>query len=207
MRTTVRHSVSSVMPRISALPSKVAMYQDFVSTMEMDNHADTHCFGRNFTPILFTGQSCDVTAFSEKLSPITQVPICMACTAYDDPDTGLTTILEFPQGLWMPDHMDHSLINLNQCCAFGINICDDPFDPNRKLGIHDPNTDSFIPLMLEALVVLLKTCAPSTQEIQDNVRHIIMSDETPWDPQQLVSYQIKQLVPCNVQANQITDQR
>ena len=33
------------------------------STTEMDNHADTHCFGANFLPISFTLEDCNVSPF------------------------------------------------------------------------------------------------------------------------------------------------
>ena len=45
-------------------------------------------------------------------------------------------ILEFVQGLWFGNGMEKSLINPNQCRKFGIQIYDDPTDPNRKLGIE-----------------------------------------------------------------------
>ena len=103
---------------------------DFVSTSEIDNHADTCCFGANFTPIYFTGHACHVQPFMDSYESIENVQICSAATAYDDPDTGGTYILVFHQGLWFGPKLNHSLINPNQCRSFGVSLCDDPFDPH-----------------------------------------------------------------------------
>ena len=44
-------------------------------------------------------------------------------------------ILEFGKGLWFGNRMHKSLINPNQFRRFGIQICDDPTDPNMKVRI------------------------------------------------------------------------
>ena len=41
--------------------------------------------------------------------------------------------------------MEKSLINPNQCQKFGIQICDEPTDPQRKLGI-EASEDLFTPM-------------------------------------------------------------
>ena len=63
-------------------------------------------------------------------------------------DSGEAVILEFGQGLWFGNRMGKSLINPNQCRKFGIQICVDPTDPHRKLGIEAPE-DLFIPMTME----------------------------------------------------------
>ena len=71
--------------------------------------------------------------------------------------------------------MNKSLTNPYQCRSFGITLCDDPTDPNRKLGIN-PKDDCFIDLSIQGL-----TCGFLTQYQIDhnleNCRHIVMSDE------------------------------
>ena len=62
---------------------------------EIDNHADMTCFGSNFMPISYTGQSCDVLPFSETYAARKDIPIVTAATAWDDPMTGETTMLIF----------------------------------------------------------------------------------------------------------------
>ena len=63
-------------------------------------------------------------------------------------DPGEVLILEFGQGLWFGNMMEKSLINPNQCQKFGIQICDEPNDPHRKLGIEAPEY-LFIPMTME----------------------------------------------------------
>ena len=102
---------------------------------EIDNHADTTCFGKNFRVTSFTSEVCSVSPFLSEYDSLTDVPICTAVTAVDL-ESGETIILEFGQGLWFGDRMDHSLINPNQCRSFGIPLCDDPTDQHRTLGLE-----------------------------------------------------------------------
>jgi hypothetical protein len=44
---------------------------------------------------------------------IKSVPIVQAATAYDNRDTGKTTILIMNKAIWMGDQMEHTLINPN----------------------------------------------------------------------------------------------
>jgi len=99
--------------------------------------------GANFCVLCYTGQSCDVLPFLDW--------ICMAwlktcilraggATAWTDQDTGITHILVVHQGLWFSTKMPHSLMNPDQMRVHGFSVCNDPFDPNRSLGIVD--TDS-----------------------------------------------------------------
>ena len=157
---------------------------NFVSTTEIDNHADTCCFGANFTPIYFTGHVCQVQPFIDSYKSIDNVEICTAATAFDDDTTGLTYILVFNQGLWFGSKMQHSLINPNQCRAYGIQICDDPFDPFRTLSIYDPISDLTIPLYMNGTICSLKTRVPTPQELQE-CPHITMTSDLPWDPSTL----------------------
>jgi hypothetical protein len=85
------------------------------------------------------------------------------------------------EALWLGDVMENSLINPNQCRIFGISMCDDPFDPHRQIGIHDPKTDITIPFKMFGTIVGLETRTPSLTEIQ-NCRHLVLCDDAPWDP-------------------------
>ena len=157
---------------------------DFVSTCEIDNHADTCCFGANFTPLYFTGHVCQVQPFIDSYNSMDDVRICSAATAYDDPITGATYILVFHQGLWFGPKLKHSLINPNQCRVFGISLCDDPFDPYRKLSLYDPVSDFEIPLMMSGTICSFTSRAPRDNELQD-CPHIILTSENQWDPANL----------------------
>ena len=63
-------------------------------------------------------------------------------------DSGEVVILEFVQGLWFVNRMEKSLINLIQFQKFGIQICNDPTDPHRKLVI-EASEDLFVPMKME----------------------------------------------------------
>ena len=86
---------------------------------EIDNHADTTCFGKNFREISFTSEVCSVSPYLSEYDSVEDIPICTAATAVDL-DSGKTIILEFGQGLWFGDCLSHSLINPNQCRPYGI---------------------------------------------------------------------------------------
>ena len=60
--------------------------------------------------------------------------------------------------------MKVSLINPNQCHAFGVGIGDDPYDPNQELGLYDPLSDMVIPLDSDG-VTFVNTCMPSMEEV------------------------------------------
>ena len=101
-------------------PSNNPLDKGVVNTIaqsEIDNHADTTCFGVNFTPIYFTNQVCEVSPFSSEYQAMMDIPVATAATAWDDPTSGKTHILEFNQGLWFGSKLPHSLISPNQCRA------------------------------------------------------------------------------------------
>jgi hypothetical protein len=126
-----------------------------IAKLEIDNHANMTCFGSNFTAVSFTGEHCEVSPFSEQYATLTNIPIASAAMAWDNPDTGERVILLFHQGLWFGDSLTNSLINPNPCRMNGIELCDDPFDPNRPLGIWDPVTDIHIPMDFANSFVLM----------------------------------------------------
>ena len=88
------------------------------SKIEMDSHADTIVCGSNCCIMDFTGKECEVSPYTEAYDTIKGVPIVQAATAYDNTDTGETSILIFNQAIWMGDVMDHTLVNPNQLRAY-----------------------------------------------------------------------------------------
>ena len=146
---------------------------------EIDSHADTHCFGRNFRPMHWTGQECSVAPFLAEYSEQMNDQICTGATAHTLKN-GELVILLFGQGLWFGNRMDKSLINPYQCRAYGIPLCDDPTDPNRRLGIEAAG-DCFIELDMNGSTCGFLTKYPTDDDLE-NCRHIIMSDEENWDP-------------------------
>jgi hypothetical protein len=148
---------------------------------ESDNHADTHCFGSNFRPIAWKDLQCTVSPFVDDLGSSNKVEICTGATAWDTPE-GETVILVFGQGLWFGERMkDKSLINPNQCRAFGISFCDDPSDPYRQLGMYDPKSDLNIPMSMNGSFCSFRTRCPTKKELE-NCTWITLSSEDDWDP-------------------------
>jgi hypothetical protein len=151
-----------------------------VGEMEIDNRADTTVFGANMTVISFTGQACDVPAFKESMPTEKDVPIATAATAYDDPDTGQTIVLEFNQVLWFGTSMKQSFVNPNQCRINAIDLCDDPFDKHRSLRIKDDGTGLAVPLKFSRCVV--GVTHEEIEEARNAGRTMTMTSEATWDP-------------------------
>ena len=59
-------------------------------------------------------------------------------------------------------------------------LCDDPTDPNRRLGI-EAKEDCFIELEMRGSTCGFLTKYPTDDNLE-NCWHIIMSDEENWDP-------------------------
>ena len=155
---------------------------------DIDNHADTHCFGKNFRPLHWSNLMCTVSPFLPEYDSTENIEICTAATAWTN-ENGRTYILDFGQGLWFGDRLDRSLINPNQCRAFGISLCDDPTDPHRALGFH--TDEVLIELKMNGTIATMLTHCPSQEEL-DTCPFIFLSDEDSWDPTK-VNFQINSI--------------
>ena len=131
---------------------------------ELDNHADTTCFGKNFRVISFTSEVCSVSPYLSEYDSLEDIPICTAATAVEL-ESGETIILQFGQGLWFGDRMEHSLINPNQCRSYGIRVCDDPTDEYRKLGM-ELSDDYVVPFKMKGSTCYFQSRSPSTSELE-----------------------------------------
>ena len=127
---------------------------------------------------------CDVSPFTDSYDAMPNVEVCAAATAWDNPTTGQTYILEFHQGLWFGDKLPNSLINPNQCRIFGIDLCDDPFDPYRKLEIYDHDSGKSISLGMYGSTCYFDSRVPSKYEL-DHYPRIVMTNDELWDPASL----------------------
>ena len=67
-------------------------------------------------------------------------------TAWDDPAAGQTHILVANEALHHGTKLDHSPINPNQICSFGVDCWDDPFNFSRPASIGLIEPDLIIPL-------------------------------------------------------------
>ena len=88
----------------------------------MDSHADTIVCGANCCIMHYTGKECDVTPYTDAYEAIKSVPIVQAATAYEDAETGETTILIFNKAIWMGTKLSHTLVNPNQLRAYGVTV-------------------------------------------------------------------------------------
>jgi len=146
---------------------------------EIDNHADTTCFGKNFRVISFTREVCSVSPYLSEYDSITDIPICTAATAVDM-DSGETIILEFGQGLWFGNRLNHSLINPNQCRSYGISVCDDPTDKHQVIGM-ELSDNYFLPFRTRGTTCYSTSRSPTIEELE-SCQTFKVSDEHNWDP-------------------------
>ena len=118
------------------------IFKDALNT-EIDNHADTHCFGNNFRPLSWSNLMCSVFPPFSKYTTTYNVEICTAATAWTS-HTGQEYILVFGQELWFGVRMYRSLINPNQCRSYGISLCDNPTYTHKPLGFQTHTVSEII---------------------------------------------------------------
>ncbi len=135
-----------------------------------------------------TGPQPDVYAYDTSFKPIDNVPIVSGAMDYDDPVSGDTFILVFHESLYYGTTLDHSLINWNQVCAYGIPFgTTNPYDPDHKQSI-DVNDSLQISLQPVGTKLQLYTWVPSSQESQ-NCEHFQMTSLHTWNPKEIVMVQ------------------
>jgi len=138
---------------------------------ELDLHADTSVAGSNCVIPEYTEQVVNVSAFSEQLETMNNIPIVTAATAFDDPSTGQTKILIIGQAIYMGDKVQHTLLCPNQMRAFGLHVEDIPMHlaPSSKPSAHTtycPETDFNIPLPLEGVFSYFPSWTPTRDELE-----------------------------------------
>ena len=98
---------------------------------DIDNHADTHCFGKNLRIMSSTEQEFSVNEFLNELATANNVSTVIAATSMID-DDGTLILFVFGQGLNFTKKMDKGPVNTNQCILFGVQCVDNPTDPTRN---------------------------------------------------------------------------
>ena len=193
------HSISSLTVKIAATNTREPVQEPIAGTVadvEMDSNADTCCLGSSFVILEYTQRMANVFPYDDKM-PHTTVPIVNGATAIDCPTTNQTFILVINEGLYYGTRLDHSLLNQNQIRSFGNPVWDNPFDPDRPLGIELP--ELFIPFQTKGIKILFKTRAPTTQELQ-NCTHVHVTSKVPWDPHEIRMSQVKSsAIPSHVE--------
>ncbi len=130
--------------------------------------------------MMWNNVQCSVSPFLDELGSTENVEICTGATAWTHP-SGETIILIFGQGLWFGHRMGKSLLNPNQCRAYGISLCDDPTDPHRDIGIYAKEEDVYIPMQMNGSFCSLMTRCPTLDELE-RCRKVCLSSEEHWDP-------------------------
>ena len=105
-----------------------------------------------------------MSPYLSEYDSITDNPICTVATAVEM-DSRETIILEFGQGLCFGDHLNHSLINPNQCRSYGISVCDDPTDQNRDIGMELPE-NYFLPFRMRGTTCYFESRSPNIEELE-----------------------------------------
>ena len=147
---------------------------------ELDSHADTIVAGANCVVLHYTGQECDVSPYRDDYSPVTNIPIVTAATAWQSPHTGQTYILVLNEALWMGDTMETSLINPNQLRHYGVKVQDDPTS-EMPLSIITEDKSFCLELSMNGTIVGMPTHTPTSSELQ-SCQHINLSSPHSWNP-------------------------
>ena len=83
--STSHRRVAATETTIGKAKSKVQVHH---GTIELDSHADTIVFGKNFLKLSDTGRVCTVSPYTDTYESIESVPIVTAATAWTSPNTG-----------------------------------------------------------------------------------------------------------------------
>ena len=151
------------------------------SQLEMDSHADTIVCGSNCVIMHYTGKECDVSPYTESYKSIKSVPIVQAATAFDNLETGETTILILNKAIWMGDKMENTLVNPNQLRAYGLTVQDNPFSESPTFVVTEGH-EFILPLTSQGTILGVSTRTPTDEELQ-SCPHVTLSSEHEWDPQ------------------------
>jgi hypothetical protein len=163
------------------------MNQVHHSTCELDSHADTCVAGPNTVILEYTDQMVSMSAFSDQLEVMRDIPIGTIATAYDDSNDGTTTILVIHQVLLMNDIVTTTLLCPNQLRSHGITVDDVPIhlshpsQPPSTHSIYIPINDFRIPLSLSGIISLIETRTPIQEEL-DTCQWITLTSEADWKP-------------------------
>ena len=167
---------------------------NYEASIDSDNHADTWCFGKNFKIICYSGKICDISRFTSQIGT-SGTRVGTGVTVWTCHRTGHKIMFEVAEGLDTRDVLNHTLMNPNQSRAFGISICDDPWDPHRELGIQlRGRHNTFIPMQLEASTVKFYTHAPTNQEMAELYKdRVCLTSDEEWDPRKLQCPKVSQV--------------
>ena len=147
----------------------------FVSSTELDSHANMVVLGKQAFVFSHSGQFANVQAFSEEVKALPEVPIVDAVIAYDCPSSGETFLLVARNALCVPS-MDINLITPFIMREAGLVLNTTPkihFD-EPTIGDHsmfDEDSVLRIPLMLNGIFSAFETRSLNDDEIENAENH------------------------------------
>ena len=159
--------------------SQLAQPDIIEASNESDSNAYTCYLGRNFIVYAYTSRTADVCPYDNEYTPTKDIPIVTGATAYID-RTSVTYILLINEALFYGDKLDHSLLNLNQLHAYGIEYWDNPYNNAHDTCIHIPNILT-IPLQFFYTKTQFKSRTPTSGELQ-KCMHIELKSIMHWNP-------------------------
>jgi hypothetical protein len=149
-----------------------------IAQNKLDTHADTCCAGANWSLMELTGEVCNVNPFLDSYQPIQEIPVARCCRVWTKQDDSVEYLLVGNQMLSFGTQLLHSLINLNQLRAYGIDVNDDPSDSTRDFGINSKQL--LIPFNTTGTIVHFKSRTPTEWEKTHLPVILITSDV--WNP-------------------------
>lgn len=150
--------------------------------MELDSRADTDCCGATWKLHSTTGEVVDVSGFHDDLDSLQDIPIGTAKTAVAL-ESG-THILVAHQALHFDVSLQHSLAPPAQLWDHGltVDIVPKQYSDGRSLfGLHDPDSDSFIPFSLHGCISYVPTRLPTDKELEE-CPEIVLTSDAEWRP-------------------------
>ena len=148
---------------------------------ELDSHADTCVAGDNTLLISENNTTCNVNGYCSELATLKDIPLGTVATAWEDPNSGKTTLLIIQAALYFGDRMDSSLLNPNQLRTNGLIVEDVPlqFNTGSTHSIYDLRTKLRIPLTLRGFVSGFETRKPTTDEF-NNLPRVELTAPDEW---------------------------
>ena len=134
------------------------------STIELDFHTDMIVCGSNCIVMHFMDKKFDVAPYTYAYKTIKAVLIVQAAIAYDNPETGRTTILILYEAIWMGETMDHTLVNPNQLRAYGMTVQDNPF-AEAPILIPTEDCDFMLSLSSKGNILGVASRTPTDKEL------------------------------------------
>ena len=168
---------------------------------KLDSHSDTTVAGKNCVILCYIDCGCDVSPFSDKYTPMKDVPILSADTGYTSANVQ-NYILVFNEALYIKE-MQHTLINPNQCRHFGTEIQDNPYDADKPMAISSPDSEFTVFLQSEGTIIFLETWYPSHKYLEVHT-HINMTSRNHWNPHQIQFPQTKYYVQEEIKGRNVS---